>query len=367
MLLDSKEIQRSDIASEKLRLLLIPFSDNTSQVSIIGVNYPEQVGENACNETHDPPFSYLLSPLQQSKMNISYSEIICVDELVLVQKYESSPACIKSESIPKLIERGWIKESSQEYSTYFSNDTTKDIPVLTANNNAADYSVDEKGRIDLDKVMIPIDERYGGIDYEKLGYLVAEYDLKKQLSQKNIEHSEDDYLFSEGFSLDSYPPHNGYCAFVKSSDGKEYWYGGWFHKDTLSKSEIYDHNPNPCRPNEQSCACDLQKKLAVNNLETLSYFDSSEEESVGSTLQRYLSISNISNVSNQFVVGKYNIDKGLFVTPFCGKFVGKSNIKEFEGSMQFGQVTEFSLRQIPELCAINDDSTTFDFTYSGNN
>lgn len=33
VLLDSKEIQRSDIASEKLRLLLIPFSDDISQVA----------------------------------------------------------------------------------------------------------------------------------------------------------------------------------------------------------------------------------------------------------------------------------------------------------------------------------------------
>ena len=111
VLLDSKEIQRSDIASEKLRLLLIPFSDNTSQVSIIGVNYPEQMGENACNETHNPPFSYLLSPIKQSMIGIPYSEIICMDELVLVQKYENSPACVKPESIPKLIERGWTNKT----------------------------------------------------------------------------------------------------------------------------------------------------------------------------------------------------------------------------------------------------------------
>jgi len=107
VLLDSKEIQRSDIASEKLRLLLVPFSNDTSQVSIIGVNYPEQMGENACNGTHDPPFSYLLSPLKQFKIGIPYSEITCVNDLMLVQKYDHSPACIKSKTIPKLIDRGW--------------------------------------------------------------------------------------------------------------------------------------------------------------------------------------------------------------------------------------------------------------------
>ena len=108
VLQDSKEIQPSDIASEKLRLLIIPFSNNASQVSILGVNYPEQMGENACNGMQDPPISYLFSPLKQSKIGMPYSEIICMDDFILVQKYDDSPACIKPESVPKLIERGWI-------------------------------------------------------------------------------------------------------------------------------------------------------------------------------------------------------------------------------------------------------------------
>ena len=425
ILLDENEIPRSDIAAEHLRVLILPFSNDVSQIKIIGVNYPEHVGENACNGIHDPPFSYLISPLKQFKMGMQHGETKCMEDLTLIQRYDASPACVKPETIPKLIERGWTAESisviiqdnpdtkdnrqimidgalakhicselilqcdnedehvsfvgkkqdvhdvvvhiphegrGQEYFVHISDDTIKDIKVVTTSNIAVNYSIDKNGMIDLDKIPILFDEQYGGIDYDELGYRVAEYDLKKQLSQKNIQYSEHDYLFIEGSTLESYPPHSGYCAFVKSLDGKKYWYGGWFHKDTLSTSKIHDHNPNPCKPNEQSCACNLQKKLAVNNLETFSYFDSSEEESVGNKLQSYLNTSNISNVSNQFVVGKYNLDKGLFVTPFCGKFVGKSVINEFAGSIQFGQVVEFGLGHIPELCAINDDASVYKFT-----
>lgn len=83
VLLDSKETQYSDIAAEKLRILIIPFSNETSQIRIIGVNYPEHMGENACNGKHDPPFAYLLSPLKQLKSGIQMYEIVCRDGLSL--------------------------------------------------------------------------------------------------------------------------------------------------------------------------------------------------------------------------------------------------------------------------------------------
>lgn len=363
VLANGEEIPHDEIRNtEKIRSLYIPFPSNSEEIEIIG-NFVSQMPESRSDcgylyENH----RINITPLQQTKIGISAQNVICEENLELVIKNNAIPACVKLESVPRLIERGWLEKSYQEFSKNNSDYTIKEMPVLTdTNNHAVDYSVDEKGKIDLDKVPIPIDERYGGIDYTKLGHLVAEFDLKKQLSQKNIQYSEQDYLFIDGFSLESYPPRSGYCAFVKSLDGKEYWYGGWFHNDTLSTSKLHDHNPNPCRPNEQSCACNLQKKLTINNLDTLSFFDSSEEESVGKIIQNYLDSSNISNISNQFIIGKYNLDKGLFVTPFCGKFVGPSNIKEFEGSIEFGKVTEFALKSTQELCAINDNAPVYEF------
>ena len=107
VLLDSKEITHPDIASEKLRLLLIPFSNDTSQVNIIGVNYPEHIGANACNGKHEPPFSFLLSPLKQIQSGIRLDKIHCKENLELIQKYDGSPACVKPETKEKLILRGW--------------------------------------------------------------------------------------------------------------------------------------------------------------------------------------------------------------------------------------------------------------------
>jgi len=49
----------------------------------------------------------VLSPLQQFKSGISIDKIQCKEGLVLVTKYDNSPACVTSQTKTKLIERGW--------------------------------------------------------------------------------------------------------------------------------------------------------------------------------------------------------------------------------------------------------------------
>lgn len=49
------------------------------------------------------------TPLKQYKVGISIDKIQCKEIFVLIQKYDGSPACIKSESHKKLFERGWTK------------------------------------------------------------------------------------------------------------------------------------------------------------------------------------------------------------------------------------------------------------------
>jgi hypothetical protein len=46
----------------------------------------------------------ILPPLKQVKLGI---EISCKPDLVLITKYDGSPACVKAETREKLIERGW--------------------------------------------------------------------------------------------------------------------------------------------------------------------------------------------------------------------------------------------------------------------
>lgn len=57
----------------------------------------------------------ILSPLKQFKMGIPTGDIQCKENLVLIQKYDGSPACVKSITVDKLHERGW----TDPLTTYF--------------------------------------------------------------------------------------------------------------------------------------------------------------------------------------------------------------------------------------------------------
>jgi hypothetical protein len=48
------------------------------------------------------------SPLKQIQLGITFNKIQCKHNLVLIQKYDYSPACVKPETKQKLVERGWM-------------------------------------------------------------------------------------------------------------------------------------------------------------------------------------------------------------------------------------------------------------------
>lgn len=52
------------------------------------------------------------SPLKQFKSGVSMAEISCKSSLILVEKNNGKPACIKLEHLEKLTLRGWIKSNS---------------------------------------------------------------------------------------------------------------------------------------------------------------------------------------------------------------------------------------------------------------
>jgi len=100
------------------------------------VNYGPSTYGNGI--TINPNFK-IWTPLKQFILGISIDEIQCRENLVLIQKYDSSPACVKPESITKLVERGWtIHTKTERPSEYpnacppwkFFNETTKSCDVV---------------------------------------------------------------------------------------------------------------------------------------------------------------------------------------------------------------------------------------------
>ena len=48
-----------------------------------------------------------ISPIKQTQYGIPIEKIRCFDNFMLIQKHDGFPACVKPETFPKLIERGW--------------------------------------------------------------------------------------------------------------------------------------------------------------------------------------------------------------------------------------------------------------------
>ncbi|WP_428324364.1 hypothetical protein [Nitrosopumilus sp.] len=78
------------------------------------------------------------SPLKQFKDKIPYHEIKCKPHLQLTQRYDGSPACIKSKTVFELIKRGWVSDiivAVQSRDVFLEQDVTssymeKIVPTL---------------------------------------------------------------------------------------------------------------------------------------------------------------------------------------------------------------------------------------------
>ncbi len=51
---------------------------------------------------------FSISPLKLHNLGVPNNEIFCNFDRILVEKYDNTPACVKSSSIEKLEQRGWI-------------------------------------------------------------------------------------------------------------------------------------------------------------------------------------------------------------------------------------------------------------------
>jgi len=90
---------------QQVGIVEIPFSKGVKEIEIIG-NYVPSTSETYGSMCFKK-FQHEMNPREQITSGFSLNEIICKDNLKLIFKHDESPACVKLESIPKLIERGW--------------------------------------------------------------------------------------------------------------------------------------------------------------------------------------------------------------------------------------------------------------------
>jgi hypothetical protein len=107
ILVDGKEWNDASIDKN---VLTVNFFEGTSIIEVLGsYNFGTDIEDGVCDVVHDPPYSYILSPLKQIKAGIDQYQIKCKPDFYLVYKYNGYPVCVLPESVPKLIQRNWME------------------------------------------------------------------------------------------------------------------------------------------------------------------------------------------------------------------------------------------------------------------
>lgn len=110
-LVDGKEIDSEEIDPDPdSRTFHVPLPPDAEMLEIIYPSAQMIPQPISCGVGgHDKsPYRSLLPPLKQFKSGIPSDEIQCNDDLVLLQKHDGTPACVKPDSVIDLIKRNWM-------------------------------------------------------------------------------------------------------------------------------------------------------------------------------------------------------------------------------------------------------------------
>jgi len=153
ILVNGMEVNYLEIdKNQDARTLSIPFSADAMEIEIIGIaigqNIPVVPHFCGIGGTNESSYYHLLSPLQQFQSGIDANDVKCVQGLQLVIKAEdSSPACVKQDTIEKLVDIGWafpVEVQSQNKSNKISADIQQQpYTNITINGMKENYTLNE--------------------------------------------------------------------------------------------------------------------------------------------------------------------------------------------------------------------------------
>lgn len=174
-------------------------------------------------------------PLKQFKSGIAVEDIKCKEGLQLVIKArDGSPACVKPESISKLVDRGWAVSAPQKFEPPDTNSElgTSPLQIKVVGENQVRRGTTHSIEIQVVRGNIPIEGARVFIDIEDYGE-----DIIKEF---------DGYTNSEGYFVFSWEIPQSFddvetlLAFIDVTDGIS-------SKTELFKFQVY------CLPGEKNC------------------------------------------------------------------------------------------------------------------
>lgn len=169
------------------------------------------------------------SPLKQFKDGVLIENIKCKEYLVLVVKYNGFPACVKPETISKLIDRMWIQDN-KSISDY--------VKPFDGNKSTLLSKTSEQWQNMTEDELYVFYEIYGDRFYTELGKFLIKNQVKQELEKQNITNRYDDFAVFTGGALQSLPPHISYRTIINATDGNSYLLKGGTHANTIKHIEL---------------------------------------------------------------------------------------------------------------------------------
>ncbi len=244
----------------------------------------EIITPRAFGEMHYPP------PLKQVKSGVAPDRISCKDNLVLIQRHDESPACVRPETKQKLIERGWTVKESVHSSPFGSSeenhsnldpvynenpnnpeelildldamikkhDSGFEVPVYSSFANGVTQIINPEFEHLKYRVTSPVIdetylsksiqqwndatqyeleaeyEKYGDDFYLQLGKLLIKNEMQHQMDNLGMVNANDDFEVYSGMVLQSLPPHISFSAVIYATDGNYYRLEGTTHANKVS-------------------------------------------------------------------------------------------------------------------------------------
>lgn len=208
------------------------------------------------------------SPLKQFKSGISFDSIQCKENLVLIQKFDGSPACVMYQTGEELVKRGWVtcddginhgrghpcgprssgvvgfdKESYKPVYPKFDGVTE----IINPEHESLEYRATspiiddtyllknvQQWKDAWEHEMQAEYEKYGDEFYIELGRLLMKNEMQYQMNNLGIVNSEEDFKVVSGMMLTSLPPHIGFSSIIHATDDHYYWLQGTTHANQVS-------------------------------------------------------------------------------------------------------------------------------------
>ena len=192
----------------------------------------------------------LYSIKNQIESGISLDDLVCREELEMANKASNTNfVCIKPESIPKLLERGWLKSQQTHSDELKPNAFVGGITeIINEDHEPLKYAktspritetflgknVGQWQEVSFDD-LIAEHERYLNDEFfTELGRLLIKNEMANQMEKLGIINANDDFEVMDGMHRTSLPPHIGFSAVVNATDGHSYRLEGGTHANQVS-------------------------------------------------------------------------------------------------------------------------------------